>query len=181
MEQHGRHWTGARGSWEMAGVAVSSRRPFVGRDREIDELRSGVDEAAGGRGGLFLIVGAAGMGKTRLADEAARVAEGRGARVLWGRCWETGGAPAYWPWLQILRELTRGAEGAALREALGGEAGPLAQLVPEAAAPPAARDAPPGRRRRCGGSRDRSVSTVPGGGGRPARLQRADAARADLR
>ncbi|HVR63145.1 MAG TPA: AAA family ATPase, partial [Polyangia bacterium] len=144
MEQHGRHWTGARGSWEMAGVAVSSRRPFVGRDREIDELRSGVDEAAGGRGGLFLIVGAAGMGKTRLADEAARVAEGRGARVLWGRCWETGGAPAYWPWLQILRELTRGAEGAALREALGGEAGPLAQLVPEAAAPPAARDAPPG-------------------------------------
>ena len=60
-----------------------------------------------GRGGLFLLVGAAGIGKTRLADEAARAAQARGLKALWGRCWETGGAPAYWPWIQVLRELVR--------------------------------------------------------------------------
>ena len=27
----------------------------------------------------------------------------RGFQVLWGRCHETGGAPAYWPWVQIIR------------------------------------------------------------------------------
>ena len=26
-------------------------------------------------------------------------------RVAWGRCWEGGGAPAYWPWVQVLRSL----------------------------------------------------------------------------
>ena len=30
-------------------------------------------------------------------------ARARGAGVLWGRCWEAGGAPAYWPWVQALR------------------------------------------------------------------------------
>jgi tetratricopeptide (TPR) repeat protein len=97
-----------------------SRRPFVGRDRELEEIGSGLAEAAAGHGLLFFIVGAAGIGKTRLADEIARAAEARGFRPVWGRCWETEGAPAYWPWMQILRELTRGDEGRAdLVAALG--------------------------------------------------------------
>jgi hypothetical protein len=123
-------WTSVAPSWQMAPMA-SPRRPFVGRDRELEELVSGLEEAAGGRGGLFLVVGPAGMGKTRLCDEVARAAEGRGLRPLWGRCWETGGAPAYWPWMQILRELLRAPDGAALREALGAETAPLGQLLPE--------------------------------------------------
>ncbi len=82
-----------------------SRRPFVGRQREIEEIASGCDDAAAGRGALFLLVGPPGIGKTRLGDETTRVAQERGFRVLWGRCWETGGAPAFWPWIQVLREL----------------------------------------------------------------------------
>jgi predicted ATPase len=76
---------------------------FVGRERELRELTSGVDDAIAGRGQLYLLAGEPGIGKTRLADEIARRAAGWGARALWGRCWEGGGAPPYWPWTQVLR------------------------------------------------------------------------------
>jgi hypothetical protein len=45
--------------------------------------------------------------KTRLADELGRRASESGFSTYWGRCWEMGGAPVYWPWIQILRELSR--------------------------------------------------------------------------
>jgi predicted ATPase len=44
-------------------------RLFVGRERELEELSSGLADARAGRGRLFLLVGEAGIGKTRLADE----------------------------------------------------------------------------------------------------------------
>ena len=58
-----------------------------------------------GRGRLVLLVGEPGIGKTRTAEELATYARVRGARVLWGRCHEGEGAPAYWPWVQALRAL----------------------------------------------------------------------------
>ncbi|MFZ0678883.1 ATP-binding protein [Candidatus Binatus sp.] len=86
-------------------VQDSTSRSFVGRGREIVELSSSLDDAIAGRGRLFLISGEPGIGKTWLADEIARRAAERGMRVAWGRCWEGGGAPAYWPWVQVLRSL----------------------------------------------------------------------------
>jgi len=53
-----------------------------------------------GRGRVVLLVGEPGIGKTRLADELAQRAVTRGVRVAWGRCWDGGGAPAFWPWVQ---------------------------------------------------------------------------------
>ena len=88
-----------------ANVQDSTSRSFVGRRREIVELSSSLDDAIAGRGRLFLISGEPGIGKTWLADEVARHAAERGMRVAWGRCWEGGGAPAYWPWVQVLRSL----------------------------------------------------------------------------
>jgi hypothetical protein len=82
-------------------------RTFVGRERELSELLAALDETRTGRGGLFLLAGEAGIGKTRLADELASRAGGAGFDVRWGRCWEVGGAPAYWPWIQVLRGLLR--------------------------------------------------------------------------
>src|SRR5947207_35054 len=104
---------------------------LVGREAELGELGTGLDDAFAGRGRLLLLFGEPGVGKSRLADELASRARARGARVLVGRCWEAGGAPAYWPWVQTLRAYVREADPAALRVQLGAGAGEIAQIVPE--------------------------------------------------
>ena len=78
---------------------------MVGRRGELQALRAWVDEARAGHGRLVLCTGEAGIGKTRLAQEVAGLALAQGAAVAWGRCVETEGAPAYWPWRQVLRSL----------------------------------------------------------------------------
>src|SRR5438067_63107 len=101
---------------------------FVGRHHELVELRAGLEDAATGRGRFFLVVGEAGIGKTRLVEELAREAAERGHLVLWGRCWEGEGAPPYWPWIQVIR--------ACLPQVADGAGAPyLAQLVPELGGP----------------------------------------------
>lgn len=104
---------------------------FVGRERELAELTAGLDDALAGHGRLFLLAGEPGIGKSRLAEELMARAVACGAQVLVGRCWEAGGAPAYWPWVQSLRAYVRRADPAALRAQLGPEAADLAQLLPE--------------------------------------------------
>jgi DNA-binding SARP family transcriptional activator len=80
---------------------------LVGRDAELAVLEAGLEDALAGRGRLFVVVGDAGSGKTRLADELASAAKQRGSRILWGRGWDVGGAPAYWPWSQAMRDAGR--------------------------------------------------------------------------
>jgi DNA-binding SARP family transcriptional activator len=109
----------------------SGRAAFVGRERELGELLAGLDAAFAGRGSLFLLVGEPGIGKSRLADELIGRAKARGARVLIGRCWEAGGAPAYWPWVQSLRAYIREIDPETVRQQLGAGAAELAQLLPE--------------------------------------------------
>jgi tetratricopeptide (TPR) repeat protein len=86
------------------------RHGLVGRDKVLHSLRLAVDDVAVGRGGLTLLAGEPGVGKTRLAEEICDYALSRGATVAWGRCWEGEGAPGFWPWLQVLRSLTRAGE-----------------------------------------------------------------------
>ena len=104
---------------------------FVGRERELGELIAGLEDVRAGRGRLFLLVGEPGIGKSRLAEELIAQAEGRGVRVLIGRCWEAGGAPAYWPWTQALRGLTHEVEPERLRGLLAHDGAELVRLVPE--------------------------------------------------
>ena len=80
-------------------------RPPVGRDDLLGRLRGAVDGAVAGRGLIVLLTGEAGIGKTTLLKEAARYAEGTGARPAWGSGWPGAGAPGYWPWIQVLRAL----------------------------------------------------------------------------
>jgi DNA-binding SARP family transcriptional activator len=104
---------------------------FVGRERELAQLDAALADARAGRGRLVLLSGESGIGKSRLADELANRAAAAGVAVLWGRCWEAGGAPAYWPWVQALRTYVRDCDGATLREQLGRGAPEVAHLLPE--------------------------------------------------
>ncbi len=90
-----------------ADPASPLRRPLVGRDREIARLAGAVEGAVGGRGHAVLLLGDAGMGKTRLLEETHALATDAGADVCWGRAWRPEDAPAFWPWVQVLRELVR--------------------------------------------------------------------------
>src|SRR5215212_5347651 len=100
----------------MEAPAIPARRPsmvtphagpapLIGRERELAALSACLDAALAGRGGGVLLAGEPGIGKTRLAEEIAALARERGARVLWGRTYEGEGAPAYWPWIEVLRGL----------------------------------------------------------------------------
>ena len=80
-----------------------ARGVFVGREKELEQLRAGVDNALQGRGSVVMLVGEPGIGKTRTVQELETYARMRGANVYWGRTHESAGMPAYWPWLQVGR------------------------------------------------------------------------------
>ncbi|HKS52992.1 MAG TPA: AAA family ATPase, partial [Pseudonocardiaceae bacterium] len=79
--------------------------PFIGRESELSRLLAALEEAVAGAGGVVLVTGEPGIGKTRLAEELAAQAIADGITVYWGRCWEAGGAPPFWPWIEVLRAL----------------------------------------------------------------------------
>ena len=87
--------------------------------------------AQAGEGAFVLVAGEPGIGKSSLIDHFAADTRKRGARVVWGRCWEAGGAPAYWPWVQAIRALVRESDNGTVRELAGDHAAALAQIVPE--------------------------------------------------
>ncbi|MEG3635891.1 ATP-binding protein [Micromonospora palythoicola] len=80
---------------------------MIGRDHPAGLLRAEVDRATASHGGLVLVAGEPGIGKTTLVTAAADEARRQGALVLGGACWDSASAPGYWPWTQVLRRLRR--------------------------------------------------------------------------
>ncbi|MFG2038052.1 ATP-binding protein [Dactylosporangium sp. NPDC048998] len=104
-----------------APVAVAEGAPgLVGRGAEERRIAERVELAAGGAGGVLLVAGEAGLGKTRLAERAAELAAGRGLAVAWSRCVEASATPAFWPWAQVLRALPDSGDGRRLLDVLAG-------------------------------------------------------------
>ena len=108
-----------------------SEGTLLGRDAESKKLRAALDEALAQRGRLVLLGGEAGIGKTRLAADLETYAELRGAQVLWGRCHQREGAPAYWPWVQAIRAYVHDRDPGELASELGSGASEVAQIVSE--------------------------------------------------
>ncbi|MFL5304669.1 MAG: ATP-binding protein [Polyangia bacterium] len=104
----------------MGGGSTSAE--LVGRERELADLVALLDEASAGRGGLALLVGEPGIGKSRLAAEVAAVGSLRGFRVGWGRAWEGGGAPTYDPWTRALEAVGAPTPDAAAATAVDSDA-----------------------------------------------------------
>ena len=105
--------------------------PFVGRHQELATLLGQLGEVEAGRSSIVLLSGEPGIGKTRIAEELCATAAERGAIVSWGQCFEGEGAPAFWPWVQIVRTWIRSNSAATLQTVLGPEAVDVAQIVPE--------------------------------------------------
>ena len=78
---------------------------IVGRAREQALLREQFAAAAAGRGGVVLVGGEAGIGKTTLVSEAVEHALAAGASVLTGQCYDLTTTPSYGPWLELFDRL----------------------------------------------------------------------------
>ncbi|WP_158846070.1 ATP-binding protein [Saccharothrix deserti] len=102
---------------------------LIGRDHPAGVLRAEIDRATRSHGGLVLVAGEAGIGKTTLVTGAAEDARRQGALVLGGSCWDSDSAPGYWPWVQVIRALRRAVTPEEWAEV---DRGPLAVLLGEA-------------------------------------------------
>lgn len=103
--------SGVVGAGENSGLGTDDGRSspaapdLIGRRTELASLVRALEAAIDGRPGIAVVQGEAGVGKTRLVEELASEASCRGATVVWGRALESGAAPVYWPWLNVLRML----------------------------------------------------------------------------
>ncbi len=114
-------------------LAVTSTFPFVGREAELERLRTLMPRADGEGSRIVLLGGEAGCGKSRLVREFAAEAASDGALVLYGACDAVVRTP-YGPFVEALDQLARSVEPAELRDALGTRGGEITRLLPDLAA-----------------------------------------------
>jgi len=104
---------------------------FIGREQETKQLHVALNETLAGKGHLFMLVGEPGCGKTRMTEQLGTYARLCNAQVLTGSCYEGEGAPAFWPWLQIIRSYAQELEPEKLLSIMGPGAADIAQVVSE--------------------------------------------------
>jgi class 3 adenylate cyclase/tetratricopeptide (TPR) repeat protein len=124
--------TEAVASVATAGVSSDSgRTPYIGRSEERSLLRQALTRAVAGSGGVALIAGEAGLGKTRLVDEIAAEAKIAGMFIVRGHCYDMEGSLPYVPFVEAIEYgLTVTAQDV-FRSAMG-DAGPeIARFVPK--------------------------------------------------
>jgi predicted ATPase len=75
---------------------------LIGRNAELTALQACLESAARGQGGIVLLSGEAGIGKSRLVAELQRSAEAFDFQLLGGQCFPTDRACPYAPLLDLL-------------------------------------------------------------------------------
>jgi DNA-binding SARP family transcriptional activator/tetratricopeptide (TPR) repeat protein len=111
----------------------SSSTVLVGRERELRDLERAWSAAGDGRGGLLLVEGEAGIGKTRLLEAVAALAERTGGRVLRSRCHPTERSLFLQPYVDALRPVLLDQREPVLAELLSGHEAVWTTLLPELA------------------------------------------------
>ena len=104
--------------------------PYVGRPLELGLVTELVAAAAASRGGLLLVSGEAGIGKTRLAQEARAQAEVRGMGAFVGRCLQGETTIPWLPLVEVLEQLVRRLSDGELLDLLGGAGPEVARVLP---------------------------------------------------
>jgi eukaryotic-like serine/threonine-protein kinase len=129
LPQTGRRPDSGRPVPTVRGVRPS--RAMVGRLVESEDLVSLLDDAVGGMGGVAMLAGDAGIGKTTLARRLSTLSEQRGIPAVWGVGAGAEAAPPYWHWIQVVRALAGRREGPEAFAALGAAGGWLRTIVPD--------------------------------------------------
>ena len=117
-----------------SGAPSGTADSLVGRDEPLSVLGAAWHEIETGKGGVVLVTGEPGIGKTSLVEQFTRRAAASGATVAWGACFSGTAAPAFWPWTQILRSIVAARDPTELDALLtraGLERTDLAPLLPE--------------------------------------------------
>jgi hypothetical protein len=114
---------------EQQGLMLS-RTPFVGRDAELSRIKAKLADARTGRGGLVMLVGEPGIGKSRMIEEFTEHARSDGAAVLFGACFEGEWVPPFAPFADAIDNYAKEAPVETLQTDLGHSAGAIARLAP---------------------------------------------------
>jgi len=112
-------------------VEAGDLSPFTGREQERVRATELLDRVGDKEGHAVVLGGEAGVGKTRMAREIARIARQRGFLVLTGHCLDMDGAPPYQPLLDQISQAARLTPPENLRASLGENAPEVAKLMPE--------------------------------------------------
>jgi len=124
-----RLWQASPSQAAPAAGPFFERTPFVAREAERTDLSRLLERTLAGQGGLALVGGEPGVGKTRLARELMREAHERACLCLTGRCFEMEGTPPFAPFIESMEEAVR-LVPQSTRAALGDVAGEIAAIVP---------------------------------------------------
>lgn len=117
------------------------RSPLVGREAELRTLKEILHRTQAGHGGIVILSGEQGIGKTRLAEEIMGHARDAGIQVLYGAAYEQEGRLPYGPFVEVIRAALADRPMWSIREGLGATINDLARLLPELASAPV--DLPP--------------------------------------
>ena len=105
----------------MSADRVRPPSGMVGRDAVLAACGVAVDRARGGSGGLLLVAGEPGIGKTTVLSAVAELARERGCTVVWAACPEDDAVPAFWPIVRLLSETGCAGAASAADELRGGD------------------------------------------------------------
>jgi tetratricopeptide (TPR) repeat protein len=114
---------------EQPGLMLN-RTPFVGREGEVSRIKAKLADARSDRGGLVMLVGEPGIGKSRLIEEFTEHARSDGAAVLFGACFEGEWVPPFAPFADAIDNYAKEADVEALQADLGHGAAAIARLAP---------------------------------------------------